>query len=149
MNSTVKEILESTRYCTISTVDIHGQPWAAPVWYVYDDELNIYWWSPIKSKHSVNISINPNIYITIFNSNAPEGKGVGVYMRASAEELSEQETDAVIKLYNSTTQIFKMSLDNCTGLAPTRLFKATASKIWINDGIERKGFYEDTRVAVE
>jgi uncharacterized protein YhbP (UPF0306 family) len=139
------EILSSNRYLTVSTVDENGNPWAAPVWYVCDDDGSFYWWSPIASQHSKNIANNSNVYITIFNSQLPEGDGLGLYFQATASELPEGELDRVIELYNSTTKKFTMSRENCSGSAPTRLYKATPSKTWYNDGLERESFYTDVR----
>ncbi|MCU0667354.1 MAG: pyridoxamine 5'-phosphate oxidase family protein [Patescibacteria group bacterium] len=141
----VKQILQNVRYATISTVDDSPLPWAAPVWYVFDNALNIYWWSPVESIHSQNILNNGNIYITIFDSTLPEGKGIGVYMKADATKLPAEETEDVIKIYNASTTIYKLNMNNCSGDAPTRLYKATPKQLWINDGETQNGFWVDIR----
>ncbi len=146
MNRVAKEILETIRYATISTTDKNEQPWAAPVWYVFDNDLDIYWWSPIGSQHSKNIERNSQIYITVFNSAAPEGEGKGLYFRATASVIEDNKLSKAITLYNKSTSIFKLSTGNCTGDAPTRLYKAIIQESWINDGLERDGFYVDRRV---
>lgn len=144
-NNIADQIFASNRYLTLSTVDKHGKPWAAPVWYVGDNEGNLYWWSPVNSQHSQNLIENPNVYITIFDSQLPEGDGLGLYIQATASELPEEELDKVIELYNSTTEKFKITRENCSGAAPTRLYKATPSAVWYNDGLERENFYVDIR----
>lgn len=146
MNDKGKEILKKIRYATISTVDVTGEPWAAPVWYVFDDNLDIYWWSPLDTQHSKNISQNPNIYVTIFDSTLPEGEGVGLYLRARASEISEDELDSAIERYNESTTVFKLDRENCTGDAPTRIYKAVTREGWTNDGETKDGFYIDKRV---
>lgn len=148
-NKEIDAILSATRYITVSTVDQKGKAWAAPVWYVTDDELNFYWWSPMVSQHSVNISHNPNVYITIFDSTVKEGDGIGLYVRAVASELEEQDIPRIIALYNATTKQFKMSEGNCSGVAPTRLYKAVPREVWINRGGENEGYYEDYREAIK
>ncbi len=145
MTERAKKILATIRYATISSVDENGKPWAAPVWYVFDDN-NIYWWSPVDSQHSKNIAHNSNIYITIFDSTAPEGDGFGLYMRAEAHIITDDELDSAIDLYNQSTEIFKLNRENCTEDAPTRVYKATITQRWINDGTERNGFYIDQRI---
>lgn len=147
MNETVKQILDNIRYATISTVDSTGKPWAAPVWYVYDNE-NIYWWSPVETQHSKNIAQSSEVYITVFDSTAPEGEGAGLYFRANATELSDDELNKAIRLYNDSISIFKLDKNNCTGSAPTRMYKAVIKEAWRNDGIEREGFYVDIRVSL-
>lgn len=95
MNEVVRKILNSSRYATISTVDADGNPWAAPAWYVRDENMNVYWWSPIESHHSKNIEPNPNVYVTIFDSAAPEGYGLGLYIRAVASSIDDDELEQV------------------------------------------------------
>ena len=141
----VQSIVKRVRYATISTVDESGSPWAAPVWYVYDNQNNIYWWSPVDSQHSRNIMLNDRVYITIFDSSAPEGDGVGLYIRANASKVPDDELDSVIEIYNAATTKFKLDLSNTTGNAPTRLYKAVPITIQINDGVESDGFYKDIR----
>lgn len=146
MTEKAKNILETIRYATVSSVDNNGIPWAAPVWYVIDNEENLYWWSPIDSQHSRNIVHNSNIYITIFNSTVAEGDGLGLYLRAEAGVVVDNELDVAIEHYNSSTRIFKLDRENCTGNAPTRMYKAIVSQQWINESIEQDGFYIDKRI---
>ena len=142
------KILSEHRYLTVSTVDNEGNPWASPVWYVTDENDNYYWWSPVTSQHSRNIENNPSVYITIFNPQLPEGEGLGLYIKATACKLPDNELDKIIELYNSTTKKFKMTRENCSGEAPTRLYKAIPSETWYNDGIETDGYYTDVRQAI-
>lgn len=146
MNDKGKNILETIRYATISSVDKNGEPWAAPVWYVFDEDYNIYWWSPTEAQHSRNISTNPNIYVTIFDSTLPEGEGIGLYLRAQAGEISDDELDVAIERYNKSTSVFKLDRENCTGNAPTRMYKAVIKESWTNDGETKDGFYVDMRI---
>jgi len=147
MNDKGKKVLEQIRYATISTIDGTSTPWAAPVWYVFDKDA-IYWWSPVDSQHSKNIDLNSNVYITIFDSTAPEGDGFGLYLKAEARQVNEDELETVIALYNASTKIFKLNRENCSGSAPTRVYKATIAQRWVNDGNEQDGFYIDQRVSL-
>ena len=67
MNEVVRKILNSSRYATISTVDADGNLWAAPVWYVRDENMNVYWWSPIESQIQRTLSLtqtSTSLYLT-------------------------------------------------------------------------------------
>lgn len=141
----VKDILSSVRYATLSTTDESSKAWAAPVWYVFDEQKTLYWWSPINSQHSRNIERSSEVYITVFNSTTPEGEGLGLYIRAKAEQVPDEKLDEVIKRYNSTTTKFKLNRENTTGNAPTRLYQATPTTIQVNDSVETDGFYQDIR----
>ena len=139
------DILSGVRYATISTTDENGKVWAAPVWYVFDKQKNLYWWSSTASQHSKNIEQDGEAYITIFNSSAPEGEGLGLYIRANVGQVPDKKLDEIIELYNSTTTQFKLDRGNTTGDAPTRLYRAIPASIQINDGIETDGYYQDVR----
>ena len=119
--------------------------WAAPVWYVYDEDLTIYWWSPVESQHSRNIEKNQDVYITIFDSTAPEGDGFGLYVRAAASLVDESELEKAMSLYNDSTTVFKMNPENCSGNSPTRMYKAVPSKIWMNEDSTENGQFIDIR----
>lgn len=140
-------ILTNVRYATLSTVDENGRAWAAPVWYAFAQtgDLVLYWWSSVNSQHSQNIARSSDVYITIFDSTVPEGEGSGLYMRARAEQVPDDELDQAIEYYNATTRQFKLSRKNTTGTAPTRLYQARPITLQVNDGIENEGFYQDIR----
>ena len=38
----------------------------------------------------------------------------------------------MLKLYNQKVKIFELSLDDCTGNAPTRIYRARIMKSWHN-----------------
>lgn len=145
MHEEIEKILDSNHYATISTVDEKGQPWAAPVWFVYDENKTLYWWSSIASQHSVNIAHNSNVYITIFDSTVKEGDGFGLYIRAEASVVTDDELESVSELYNKSTSVFKLNQSDISGDAPTRFYKAAPKVMWVNRGKEVGEFYEDYR----
>ena len=145
MNNEVDDILSQNHCATISSVGVDTRPWAAPVWFAYDNQRHLYWWSSKNSQHSQNIDLNNEVYITIFNSQAPEGKGAGVYIRATAEVVPDNELDLAVEIYNQSTTLFKLNRENTTNEAPTRLYRAKPIRIQINDSREMGVFYEDIR----
>ena len=56
---------------TLATTDPEGNPHAAPVYFVADDELRLYFFSEAKSQHSQNVAQNPQIAAAIY----PECEG--------------------------------------------------------------------------
>ena len=147
-NEKAAGIIAKIRYASISTVDENGNPWSAPVWYVSDGE-HLFWWSSQHSQHQRNIARTGRAFITIFDSTAPEGEGLGVYIDAEVEVVAPEQLQSAMDLYNNTTTFYKLSTENCTGDAPTRLYQATPRTIWLNDGTYESGSYEDIRIAVE
>ena len=145
MQPIIQSLLNTSKYLTLSTRDKAGMPWAAPLWFVHDSDLNLYWWSPKDAQHSQNIAQSNDVYITIFNSNAAEGEGSGLYIRARAQQLENADVDKICQLYNDSTVHYKLNPRNCTGDAPTRLYKATPLTMWVNDELIENGFYTDVR----
>ena len=142
----IEKIFKSVIYCTLSTVCEDGTPWSTPVFFSYDGQKSIYWWSPIKAVHSKNIVRNQQVFITVFDSRVPEGEGQGIYIKATAKILEEPvEIKKAIEIYNSRSKVFKLSLQNSSGKAPTRIFVAKPDEIWANVDNEENGYFIDTR----
>lgn len=139
-------------YLNLSTVSKDGQPWGSPLFFVYDPSSKfIFWWSPKNSQHSKNLKFNKRCFITIFDSQDREGEGFGLYLTAQAKELSSvKEIENGTELYNQKAKTFKLSLSDCSGDAPTRLYKTKILKTYINqDKYDENGNYYDARKAIK
>lgn len=141
----VKEILEKIIYATVATASKDGRPWNSPVAHVYDDELNIYWFSDRESQHSRNIAQNKDAFIVIYDSTAPEGQGEGVYFQVKIEELCEiVDIQKALDLGKSNE-----TPDDFLSDANRRYYKAIPQKIWMNDAEIKDGkFIKDYRVEI-
>jgi nitroimidazol reductase NimA-like FMN-containing flavoprotein (pyridoxamine 5'-phosphate oxidase superfamily) len=130
---TARQILEDICYMAIASVSSDGQPWSTPVYFAYDEELNLYWTSAKDSCHSSNIAINPAIFISIYNSAAPEGSAVGLYIKATARELGDaaQVRKACECLYGRA-QKARPPETEFMGASPRRVYKAIPQQAWVN-----------------
>lgn len=104
-----KEILRRIHYINIATVNEDGSPWNTAVSASHDEELNFYWGSSSNNVHSQNIRRDARVFVTIYDSTAPEGTGEGLYLQGVAEELGPEEG----------TDVYK--------------YKFKPERIWIND----------------
>ncbi len=86
----VRSIVTENTYLTISTTD-GEQPWCAPVQYVADEDLNLYFVSLPGSRHMTHIASNPHVAVTIFDSQQPPFTSRGVQIEAMAEAYSETD----------------------------------------------------------
>jgi hypothetical protein len=122
-----KEILAKIHYLNIATVNEDGSPWNTPVSASHDDQLNFYWGSSPENVHSQNINRDSRVFVTLYDSTAPEGTGEGLYMLGKAEELGPEEGSSVFK------------------------YKFTPERIWINDEAKNDdGSYKhDIRVELD
>ena len=144
----IEKIIKSVLYCTLATVSEDGSPWGTPVFFVADENMNLYWWSDEQAQHSRNIAKNPKVFITVFDSSLPESQAKGVYISALAEPVSGDDLPRIIDLYNSKAKDFELTTKNTIGNAPTRLYKATPEKKWTNSSGQRNEMYIDIREEV-
>lgn len=149
-----KQIIEENIYCTIASASTKGEPWISPVFFAYDQDYNIYWVSNKDAKHSQLIRSNPQIAIVIFNSQAAEGKGDGVYVEAEPQELvNEEDIKKAIEALNKrvTKDQFRVKrLQDVTKDGVWRIYKATPKRITkLTEGEYINGQYVDTRKKVD
>lgn len=87
------EIIKTISYITIATATKDGTPWNTPVSATFDSSLNFYWGSSHDAVHSKNILENSNTFVVVFDSQQPEGTGVGVYMQGNSKQLEKENED--------------------------------------------------------
>jgi uncharacterized protein YhbP (UPF0306 family) len=63
---TIKRFLEGQSTVALATLDANGHPQIAPLFFVSDDALNLYWLSSATSRHSVNLMANTRVAATIY-----------------------------------------------------------------------------------
>lgn len=146
-----KEIIEKILYITIATASPDGQPWNSPVYSAYDDTYNFYWASWKENVHSKNIGLNDKVFLSIYDSTAPEGTGRGVYVQARAQELADTQEikEALALLYSRKHQDpAKRAPEEFLGEFPRRIYKAIPKKMWINSEDTVQGNFIDTRAEV-
>lgn len=152
MNDNTKRaraILDRIIYATIATTTKEGKAWNTPVRYVLDASLNIYWFSDKEGQHSINIRNNPDVFIVIYDSTVPEGKGAGagVFIQAKATEINDPET---IRLARSIKKGRNLDApDDFMGKAIRRVYKAVPQRMWTNAAEIKNGmFIRDYRIEV-
>ena len=147
---TVQKILDEIEYVTVATVSSDGQPWNTPVYFAADGNI-LYWSSHPDSVHSKNIVSNGKACLTIYNSKASEGDGVGVYIQAVVRQLDDKQevAGALALLGNRRGRPYKY-IEKFVGNGPQRIYKAEPLNIWINDAHQDSDgdFIEDFRVEV-
>ena len=141
-----KEIIEKIRYITLATVTPDGEPWNSPVFSAHDEQYNFYWASWKENQHSKNICANGKVFLVIYDSQAPEGTGEGVYIQARAVELSDEKeiAHAAKHLWGRKNKAPRQPYE-LLGEYPRRMYKAIPEKIWMNSTGNINGNFIDTR----
>lgn len=145
-----KKIIAENIYMTIASATSDGKPWISPVFFAYDDKYNLYWVSYKDARHSTLVRNNPQVAIVIFNSQAPEGEGDGVYFEAKVEEIDARDQILLamdILSKRVTKEEFKVKqIEEVTDSGVWRIYKAVPLKISkLTRGEVINGQYIDTR----
>jgi hypothetical protein len=86
-----RDILDTASYVVLATADGDGVPWASPVWFAMEDYRELFWVSFPGARHSENIAARSQIAMVVFDSNVPAGTGQGVYMNATAQQVTDPD----------------------------------------------------------
>ena len=92
----IKEVLEQGYLLSLGTVDGAGV-WVADVIYIADNDLNLYWMSDPKFRHSQAIAKNQNVAGTITASQKPSDKDFAIQLEGKAEQLDGLQFALVAK----------------------------------------------------
>ncbi len=55
LTTIIRKFLETQSIMALATINLDGLPEAAPVFYVSDEQLNLYWLSLPDTRHSANL----------------------------------------------------------------------------------------------
>lgn len=129
LEALARSIIDDNLYMTLGTADEAGRPWASPVYYAVEDYREFIWVSRPESRHSRNVAVRPELGIAIFDSRVPINTGQGVYMAATAEELTGPEADRAIVTFSTRGQMHggdEWTLADVREPAEFRLYRAIA-----------------------
>jgi Pyridoxamine 5'-phosphate oxidase len=125
-----RAIIDANLYMVLGTADEAGRPWVSPVYFAHSEYNEFFWVSSPEAKHSRNLAGRPEISIVIFDSQVPIGTGGGVYMSASAEELTGGERERGIEVFSRRSLEHggdRWTLEDVQSPARLRLYRAAAS----------------------
>jgi nitroimidazol reductase NimA-like FMN-containing flavoprotein (pyridoxamine 5'-phosphate oxidase superfamily) len=132
-----REVLGACSYAVLATADADGVPWASPVWFAMQDHSELYWVSHPGARHSQNIAVRTQIAMVVFDSTVAPGSGQGVYMTASAEQLTDLDAIergiAVFSRESVREGAGEWGTDQVTGDARLRLYRASVHEFSILD----------------
>lgn len=143
-------ILTQNLYTTVATTTTDGTPWSAAVFITHDEQLNFYWASDMTSQHSQNIGVNPKVFLAMYDSQAPWGKGSGLFIEAVASEVNEPgEIEKACTLRKIRVPNADQTLADFSGTSSRRIYKAMPGRVWMNTSELKDGvFMRDYRVEI-
>ena len=134
LSDLARTVIDANSYMALGTADESGHPWVSPVWFASEDYRQFHWVSSPEARHSQNLAARPEVAIAIFDSSAVPGTAEAVYMSGRAEELTGDELERGIELFD---RISRKSIAREWGLSDVqppslfRLYRATASEHFV------------------
>jgi uncharacterized protein YhbP (UPF0306 family) len=96
----VAALLGEETTLSLATTGEDGQAYVAPLFYIVDIELSIYWLSSRSSLHSLNLARTPRAAASVYRSVESWRKIRGVQLRGAVRKVTEpKRRSALIKAY--------------------------------------------------
>ena len=105
------KMLQDHHTVTISTTD-EKSVWSATVFYVSDENLNLFFLSSAKSRHIQHIQKNPHVSATIYKDQKDWEKIKGIQMSGMVIELEGTERKLAIDMYLKKYQFLDRAINN-------------------------------------
>jgi hypothetical protein len=146
-----KRIIANNVYCSLSTCSSDGIPWVSPLFFAFDDRLNIYWSSAITSRHSQNLYSNGGRgAISIFEPTFLEGSPEGLFLAGIASELDGEEAEFGFQLLKARARKpINRTVADYLNDSPRRMYRFQPQEAWITgERIAVGNQLVDTKVSV-
>lgn len=143
MNKNIRQLVKNymEKVKTMSLVTEHNhKPWAATMFYAYDDKFNLYFLSRYYRNHSRHIVKNPSVAGTIVKQHDTFGSPVmGLQFGGRAKMLRDKEIKKAYEIFTKRFPIAKKELSSPETLEskkqPVRLYKISVKKLILHDEI--------------
>jgi pyridoxamine 5'-phosphate oxidase-like protein len=138
--ATARAIVDANLYMVLGTADERGRPWVSPVYFAHVDYREFLWVSRPETLHSHNLVARPQVSLVIFDSSVPIGTGQGVYMAATAAEVTGDARLAMADVFSRRSLGHgggRFTLEDIEPPAELRLYRAVAAAHFVLGSIDR------------
>jgi hypothetical protein len=128
-----RELLDANGFLTLGTVDPSGRPWTTPVYFAASGLHEFYWCSETDAVHSRNLTERPQVSIVVFDSSVRPYHGRALYAVGTAAELHGDDLERGLRVFPGPGHRGGSALtrDDVTGSSAYRLYRATATDLWV------------------
>lgn len=96
----IRAFLDTQSTLALATINPDGQPQIAPIFYVADERLNLYWLSSPNSHHSTNLVRNSKVAATVYPSVWQWNDIVGLQIEGEARPIGDERIrEQILTLY--------------------------------------------------
>jgi uncharacterized protein YhbP (UPF0306 family) len=143
----IAALLRQESTLALATVDSHGEPCIAPLFYIAGADLSLFWLSSPSSLHSRNLERAPQVSATVFR-HAEKWKDIrGVQMRGAGTVITDTaRRKALIKLYCERFQlgsVFRLAIGR------SRLYEFRPTFIRYLDNSKRFGYTFEVTIGAD
>ncbi len=89
LRTLITEYLQQAKLMQLATVS-NGNPWVCSVWYGFDDDLNIYFFSATNRRHSLEISNDNRVAGAMALPQTPQDQPRGLQFEGKAKRLTDE-----------------------------------------------------------
>lgn len=130
LRNLAREYLDTMKLMQLATIN-NGQPWICSVYFVTDDNFNLYWMSARERQHSQEILSNPNVAITVVKD---AERKQALQIVGQVYEVTDKELRTVHELYTAKFGPNDYDLDEIKKYLPQGraywVFKPTKMSFW-------------------
>ncbi len=99
LRQTLHRFLSTIDALSLATVDDHGAPYAANLYFAPDERLNLYFVSHPKSAHSRHLAARPRVGATVYEPAVMWQRIRGVQLTGRCRPVPDEQWDAVRAVY--------------------------------------------------
>jgi uncharacterized protein YhbP (UPF0306 family) len=131
----IRAFLETQSTMALATVNTERLPQIAPLFFVADDQLNLYWLSAMQSRHSINLTAQQQVSATVYPSVWQWNDIVGVQIEGEAEAITDDRMrEQIMNLY---LRKFQLPPEFDTLIASSTLYRLRPRWIrWMDNSVE-------------
>jgi uncharacterized protein YhbP (UPF0306 family) len=131
----VQGFLQTQSTLALATTREDGQPESAPLFYVNDDLLNLYWLSSPSSRHSLNLGLRPAVSATIYAPVWNWADIVGVQIEGLASAITDDRIrEEILNLY---LRKFQLPSELDKAITASTLYMLTPIWIrWVDNSVQ-------------
>jgi len=134
----IDRLISSQSTLALATSDDGGAPHVAPLFYLAQPDLCLYWLSSASSRHSRNLAKNPAAAVTVYRPTEEWRQICGVQMRGTVHVISERaQRGPILSLY---VERFHLGGVLRAAMARSRLYRFQPSWVRYLDNSRRFGY---------
>ncbi len=130
----IREFLETQSTLALATVNAEGHPESAPIFYVSDDQFNLYWLSGTSAAHSINLKAHSRVSGSIYPAVWQWADIVGLQIKGEAQTVNDERVrEQILLIYLRKFQL-SASFDSLIANSTVYVLRPSWMR-WVNNSV--------------